>query len=69
MFKFLRRLFRVVKIRWRVRQLRKAWKTIRLTDALMADKPSWKRQQFYHDFIYHHDFRRFAAKKFMEDIL
>jgi hypothetical protein len=34
----------------------------------MADKPSWKRQQFWHDFIYHKEFRYFAARQFMEEL-
>lgn len=68
MFKFIRRVYRVLKIRRRVRRLKKAWSIIRFTDVLMADKPSWKRQQFWHDFIYHKEFRYFAARQFMEEL-
>lgn len=68
MFKFIRRVYRVIKIRRRVRRLKKAWSIIHFTDVLMAGKSSQKRAQFWHDFQYHHDFRKFAAKKLMEDL-
>ena len=65
----MRRAFRVLKIWWRFRRLRKAWKIIRLTDVLMVGKSSEKRQAFWREFIYHHDFRKFACQQFNREML
>jgi hypothetical protein len=65
----LRRALKAFRLWRRFRRLRKAWKIIRLTDALMADKSSQKRQAFWREFIYHHDFRRFACQKFNRELL
>ena len=65
----MRRVFKALRIRRRLRRLRRAWKIIRLTDVLMADKSSQKRQAFWREFIYHHDFRKFAAQQFNREML
>ena len=65
----MRRALKAFRLWLRFRRLRKAWKIIRLTDALMADKTSQKRQAFWREFIYHHDFRKFASQKFNRELL
>jgi hypothetical protein len=65
----IRHLYQALRLKRRLRRLRKAWKIIRFTDSFLADKTSWKLQEFWHDFIYHKDFRHFAANKFIRDIL
>ncbi len=65
----MRRAFKALRVWWYFRRLRSAWRVIRRTDKLMADKTSQKRQQFWREFIYHHDFRKFAAQKFNRDML
>jgi len=65
----LRRAYKALRLWFLFRRLRKAWKIIRLTDVLMADKSSQKRQAFWREFIYHHDFRKFASQQFHRDML
>ncbi len=64
----MKSLWKALRVWWYFRKLGKASKTIRRVDLLMADKPSRKRQQFWHDFIYHHDFRQFAAQKLNREL-
>ncbi len=65
----MRSLWKALRVWWYFRRLKGAWKVIRRTDKLMADKTSQKRQAFWREFIYHHDFRKFAAQKFNRDLL
>lgn len=64
----MRRAWKAFRVWWYFRRLRSAWRVIRRTDKLMADKPSWKRQAFWREFIYHHDFRRFASQQFNREL-
>ena len=65
----MRRLYKALRAWWYFRLLRFAWGVIRRTDKLMTDKSSQKRQTFWREFIYHHDFRKFAAQKFNREML
>ena len=65
----MRRVFKALRVWWWFRKLRWAWGIVRRTDKLMVDKPSWKRQAFWREFIYHHDFRKFAAQQFNREML
>ena len=65
----MKRLYRAIRLKWRLRKLKRAWKVIGDTELFMIGKSSQKRQQFWHDFIYHKDFRHFAKNKIVQEIL
>lgn len=65
----MKRLYRAIRLKRRLHRLKKAWKVIGDTELFMLGKSSQKRQAFWHDFIYHKDFRNFAKNKIVKDIL
>lgn len=65
----MKSLWKALRVWWYFRRLKGAWKVIRRTDLLMADKPSWKRKEFWETFIKRHDFRNFSCHKFIRDMI